>query len=58
MADVEAHQHGLRSPIAAIAGLASAALQRRDLDGDLVTQLEAIRELAEDALRALQDPEP
>jgi signal transduction histidine kinase len=52
--DVEAHQHGLRSPIAAIAGLASAALERPDLDDDLATQLQAIKELADDALRALQ----
>ena len=52
--DVEAHQHGLRSPIAAIAGLASAALERPDLDDDLATQLQAIKALADDALRALQ----
>lgn len=52
--DVEAHQHGLRSPIAAIAGLADAALQRSDLDDDLTTQLEAIKNLAQDALRALE----
>lgn len=52
--DVEAHQHGLRTPIAAIAGLADAALQRGDLDEDLVKQLRAIRQLADDALTALQ----
>jgi hypothetical protein len=54
--DVEAHQHGLRSPIAAIAGLAAVALQRRDLDPALATQLAAIKDLADDALRALQEP--
>lgn len=52
--DVEGHQHGLRSPIAAIAGLADAALQRSDLDDDLTTQLQAIKHLAEDALSALE----
>jgi hypothetical protein len=57
MEDVEAHQHGLRSPIAAIAGIASAALQRHDLDDDIVTQLRAIKELADDALEALQNTE-
>lgn len=57
MHDVEAHQHGLRSPIAAIAGLAAATLQRSDLDPDVATQLRAIQGLAEDALRALQAPE-
>jgi signal transduction histidine kinase len=56
--EVEAHQHGLRSPIAAIAGLAAAALQRRDLDDDLLTQLQAIRNLADDALRALEQDGP
>ena len=55
--DVEAHQHGLRSPIAAIAGLADAALRRSDLDADLTTQLEAIKLLAEDALHALESRE-
>lgn len=55
--EVEAHQHGLRSPIAAIAGLAAAALQRSDLDDDLLTQLQAIKNLADDALRALEQPD-
>jgi signal transduction histidine kinase len=55
MDDVEAHQHGLRTPIAAIAGLAEAALQREDLNDDLTAQLRAIRELASDALAALED---
>ena len=53
--EVEAHQHGLRTPIAAIAGLADAALQRDDLDRDLIKQLRAIRQLATDALAALGD---
>jgi hypothetical protein len=52
--EVEAHQHGLRSPIAAIAGLAAAAVRRSDLDDDLLTQLQAIKGLAEDALHALE----
>jgi signal transduction histidine kinase len=56
--EVEAHQHGLRSPIAAIAGLASAALQRPDLDPDLLMQLEAIKHLADDALKALERRDP
>ena len=55
--EVEAHRHGLRSPIAAIAGLAGAALQRSDLDDDLAKQLQAIKNLAEDALHALEQPE-
>jgi len=53
--EVEAHQHGLRTPIAAIAGLADAALERDDLDQDLIKQLRAIRQLATDALAALKD---
>jgi hypothetical protein len=56
--EVEAHQHGLRSPIAAIAGLAAAALQRHDLDDDLLTQLHAIKNLADDALQALEHDVP
>src|SRR5919201_1539422 len=55
MNEVEAHQHGLRTPIAAIAGLADAALKRDDLDRDLIKQLRAIRQLATDALAALGD---
>ena len=56
--EVEAHQHGLRSPIAAIAGLAAAALQRHDLDDALLTQLHAIKNLADDALQALEHDGP
>jgi hypothetical protein len=56
--EVEAHQHGLRSPIAAIAGLAGAALQRHDLDDHLVTQLQAIKNLADDALQVLEHAGP
>lgn len=56
--EVEAHHHGLRSPIAAIAGLAAAALQRRDLDPDVLTQLEAIKHLADDALDELERRDP
>jgi hypothetical protein len=56
--DVEAHQHGLRSPIAAVAGLADAALQRHDLGDDLVMQLHAIKNLADEALQALEHDGP
>ncbi|HYY04376.1 MAG TPA: hypothetical protein VE736_10870 [Gaiellaceae bacterium] len=52
MSDVDAHRHRYRSPIAAIVGLAEAALQREDLDEDLVMQLRAIRGLAKEALAA------
>jgi signal transduction histidine kinase len=48
--DVEAHRHRYRSPIAAIVGLAEAALLRDDLDPALAKQLEAIRSLALQAL--------
>jgi signal transduction histidine kinase len=54
VADVEGHQHRLRSPIAAIVGIAEATLQRDDLDADLVARLRAIRELALDALCATE----
>ena len=50
--DVEAHRHRYRSPIAAIIGLAEAALLRDDLDAALAKQLEAIRALAQEALEA------
>lgn len=52
MTDVEGHQHRYRSPVAAIVGLAESALQRNDLDEDLLKQLQAIRMLAEEALAA------
>jgi signal transduction histidine kinase len=52
MSDVDAHRHRYRSPIAAIVGLAEAALQREDLDEDLATQLRAIHGLAKEALAA------
>ena len=52
MNEVDAHLHGYRSPLAAIIGLADAALTREDLDAALVKQLHAIRALAEDALDA------
>jgi len=55
VADVDAHhQHRLRSPIAAIVGIAEATLQRDDLDADLVARMRAIRELALDALGAAE----
>lgn len=52
MNEFEAHLHGYRSPLAAIIGLADAALARGDLDASLVKQLQAIRALAQDALDA------
>jgi len=52
MTDIEAHRHRYRSPIAAIVGLAEAALRREDLDADLLKQLQAIRALAQEALDA------
>ena len=52
MSDVDAHRHRYRSPVAAIVGLAEAALQRDDLDEQLLTQLRAIHGLAQEALAA------
>jgi hypothetical protein len=52
MSDFDAHRHRYRSPIAAIVGLADAALQRKDLPDDVATQLRAIRGLAQEALAA------
>jgi hypothetical protein len=52
LSDVDAHRHRYRSPIAAIVGLAEAALLRNDLPTDLATQLRAIRGLAQEALDA------
>lgn len=52
MADIEAHRHRYRSPIAAIVGLAEAALLRDDLDADLRKHLRAIQALAQQALQA------
>jgi hypothetical protein len=52
MADIEAHRHRYRSPIATIIGLAEAALLRKDLDADLRKLLRAIHALAQQALQA------
>jgi signal transduction histidine kinase len=57
MTDVEGHQHRYRSPVAAIVGLAESALQRDDLDEDLLKQLQAIRLLAKEALAASDEGE-
>jgi signal transduction histidine kinase len=57
MTDVEGHQHRYRSPVAAIVGLAESALQRDDLDEDLLKQLQAIKLLAKEALAASEDHE-
>jgi hypothetical protein len=52
VSEVQAHRHRYRSPIAAIVGLAEAALQREDLPDAVETQLRAIRGLAKEALAA------
>ncbi len=52
MAESEAHRHRYRSPIAAIIGLADAALLREELEPDLRKHLRAIRALAQQALEA------
>jgi len=52
MSDVDAHRHRYRSPLAAIVGLAEAALLRDDVDEDLAKQLRAISGLAQEALAA------
>lgn len=57
MTDVEGHQHRYRSPVAAIVGLSESALQRDDLDEDLLKQLQAIRLLAKEALAASDEGE-
>jgi signal transduction histidine kinase len=57
MTDVEGHQHRYRSPVAAIVGLTESALQREDLDEDLLKQLQAIQLLAKEALAASEDHE-
>jgi signal transduction histidine kinase len=58
MGDVDAHQHRYRTPVAAIVGLAESALQREDLDQDLLKQLRAIRLLAQEALAASEHGDP
>jgi hypothetical protein len=52
MTDIEAHRHAYRSPLAAIVGLADAALLQKDLDAGLAKHLRAIRALAQQALEA------
>jgi hypothetical protein len=56
MPDTEAHQYRLGSPLASIAGIAEATLQRNDLDDDVATRLRAIRDLALDALARAENP--
>ena len=48
--EAEAHQYRLGSPLASIAGIAEATLERNNLDDDVATRLRAIRDLALDAL--------
>jgi hypothetical protein len=52
MVDIEAHRHAYRSPIAAIIGIADAALLGDRLDPNLAKHLRAIRALAQQALEA------
>lgn len=56
MPDTEAHQYRLGSPLASIAGIAEATLQRDDLDDEVATRLRAIRDLALDALAKAEKP--
>ncbi len=55
MSNAEGHQHRYRSPVAAIVGLAEAALERDGLDEDLLKQLRAIKLLAQEALAASEE---
>jgi len=48
--EAEGHLYRLGSPLASIAGIAEATLERNDLDDDVATRLRAIRDLALDAL--------
>ena len=52
--ETEAHQYRLGSPLASIAGIAEATLQRNDLDEEVATRLRAIRDLALDALASAE----
>ena len=56
MRDTEAHQYRLGSPLASIAGIAEATLERADLDEEVATRLRAIRDLALDALARAEKP--
>jgi hypothetical protein len=56
MRETEAHQYRLGSPLASIAGIAEATLQRNDLDDEVATRLRAIRDLALDALERAERP--
>ena len=60
MPETEARLYRLGSPLASIAGIAQATLERNDLDDDVVMRLRAIRDLALDALAKAErgDPEP
>jgi hypothetical protein len=58
VAEPEAHQYRLGSPLASIAGIAESTLERNDLDEDLVTRLRAIRDLAFDALAKAERDDP
>jgi hypothetical protein len=51
MAETEAHEYRLGSPLASIIGIAEATLARENLDEDVATRVRAIRDLALDALQ-------
>jgi hypothetical protein len=55
--EAEAHQYRLGSPLASIAGIAEATLERNNLDDDVATRLRAIRDLALDALAKAEQGE-
>jgi len=56
MPETEGHQYRLGSPLASIAGIAEATLERDDLDDEVATRLRAIRDLALDALAQAEKP--
>lgn len=58
MPDAEAHQYRLGSPLASIAGIAEATLEREGLDDEVATRLRAIRDLALDALARAERSRP
>jgi hypothetical protein len=58
MPEAEAHLYRLGSPLASIAGIAEATLERNDLDADVATRLRAIRDLALDALAKAERGDP
>jgi hypothetical protein len=56
--EAEAHLYRLGSPLASIAGIAEATLERNDLDDDVAIRLRAIRDLALEALAKEERGDP